>query len=48
MNMVGNKVHVVKVIHCEQLTRRYSDGNILAVNRLHLSIQAANRGGARC
>jgi hypothetical protein len=48
IDIVGNKANVSEVIRCEQLIKRYPDGNILAVNRLHLSIQAANRGGARC
>jgi ABC-2 type transport system ATP-binding protein len=37
-NMVGNQATVDEVIRCEQLTKRYSDGNILAVDRLNLQV----------
>ncbi len=37
-NMVGNRATVDEVIRCEQLTKRYSDGDILAVDRLDLQV----------
>jgi ABC-2 type transport system ATP-binding protein len=37
-NMVGNRATVEEVIRCEQLTKRYSEGNILAVDRLDLQV----------
>lgn len=36
--MVSNRATVDEVIRCEQLTKRYSDGNILAVDRLNLQV----------
>jgi len=38
INIVGNKANVDEVIRCEQLTKRYPDGNILAVDRLDLKV----------
>ena len=38
VNMVGNQATVDEVIRCEQLTKRYSDGNILAVDQLNLRV----------
>jgi len=40
--MVGNQATVDEVICCEQLTKRYPDGDILAVDRLNLQV---HRGG---
>ena len=37
-NGVDNKATVEEVIRCEQLTKRYPDGNILAVDRLDLRV----------
>jgi len=38
INMAGNQPTFDEVIRCEQLTKRYSDGNILAVDRLNLRV----------
>jgi ABC-2 type transport system ATP-binding protein len=38
IDIVGNKANVSEVIRCEQLTKRYPDGNILAVDRLDLRV----------
>ncbi len=38
INIVGDYATVNEVIRCEQLTKRYSDGNILAVDRLDLRV----------
>ena len=38
IDIAGNKSGVAEVIRCEQLTKRYPDGNILAVDRLDLSV----------
>jgi ABC-2 type transport system ATP-binding protein len=38
INVVGNQTTANEVIRCEQLTKRYSDGNILAVDRLDLQV----------
>jgi ABC-2 type transport system ATP-binding protein len=35
----GNKADVNEVIRCQQLTKRYPQGNILAVDRLDLKVQ---------
>jgi ABC-2 type transport system ATP-binding protein len=40
INIAGNKAHVDEVIRCEQLTKRYPDGNILAVDRLDLRVHS--------
>lgn len=40
INISGNKAHVDEVICCEQLTKRYPDGNILAVDRLDLRVHS--------
>ncbi len=37
-NMVGEHAAVDEVIRCEELTKRYRDGNILAVDRLDLVV----------
>jgi ABC-2 type transport system ATP-binding protein len=37
-NMVANQGTFDEVIRCEELTKRYSDGNILAVDRLNLQV----------
>jgi ABC-2 type transport system ATP-binding protein len=42
IKMVGNQTTVDEVIRCEQLTKRYPDGDILAVDRLNLQV---HRGG---
>jgi ABC-2 type transport system ATP-binding protein len=39
INKVDDRAHVDDVIRCEQLTKRYPDGNILAVDRLDLTVQ---------
>ena len=38
INMTGNPATVNEVIRCEQLTKLYSDGDILAVDRLDLRV----------
>jgi ABC-2 type transport system ATP-binding protein len=38
INLTGNPATVNEVIRCEQLTKRYSDGDILAVDRLDLRV----------
>ncbi len=38
INIVGEHTTVDEVIRCEQLTKRYSDGNVLAVDRLDLQV----------
>jgi len=38
INIVGNKTDVDEVIRCEQLTKHYPEGNILAVDRLDLRV----------
>jgi ABC-2 type transport system ATP-binding protein len=38
VNPVGNQAIVNEVVCCEQLTKRYPDGNILAVDRLNLRV----------
>jgi ABC-2 type transport system ATP-binding protein len=38
INMVGDNADVDEVIRCEQLTKRYPEGNILAVDRLDLGV----------
>ena len=38
INMVGKQATVDEVIRYKQLTKRYSEGNILAVNRLNLLV----------
>jgi ABC-2 type transport system ATP-binding protein len=38
VNMVGDKASVDEVIRCVQLTKRYPEGNILAVDRLDLKV----------
>jgi ABC-2 type transport system ATP-binding protein len=39
VNMADNKADVARVIRCEQLTKRYPEGNILAVDRLDLAVR---------
>jgi ABC-2 type transport system ATP-binding protein len=41
LNIAGNKADVGEVIRCQQLTKRYREGDILAVDRLDLAV----RGG---
>jgi len=48
IDTVGSKAYVEVVIRHEQLTKRYTDGNILAVNRLNLRVHATKRRSARC
>jgi len=38
INIVGNKTDVDEAIRCEQLIKRYPEGNILAVDRLDLKV----------
>jgi ABC-2 type transport system ATP-binding protein len=38
INIVGDNADVDEVIRCEQLTKRYPEGNILAVDRLDLGV----------
>jgi ABC-2 type transport system ATP-binding protein len=38
IKMVGNQATVDEVIRCEQLTKHYPDGDILAVDRLNLQV----------
>ena len=35
---VGEQTHIDEVIHCEKLTKRYHDGDILAVDQLDLTV----------
>jgi ABC-2 type transport system ATP-binding protein len=39
VNMADSKADVAQVIRCEQLTKRYPEGNILAVDRLDLAVR---------
>jgi ABC-2 type transport system ATP-binding protein len=40
INIIGSKANVDEVIRCEQLTKRYPEGDILAVDRLDLKVHS--------
>jgi hypothetical protein len=40
IRIVDNKANVAEVIRCEQLTKRYPRGNVLAVDRLDFEVHS--------
>jgi hypothetical protein len=40
IKIAGNKASIDDVILCERLTKRYPEGNILAVDRLDLMVHS--------